>query len=55
MLDAKRPAGELATAMAQRNVLIGRTWPVWPNYARVTIGTPEEMRQFCAALREVMA
>ena len=55
MLDAKRPAGELAAAMAQRNVLIGRTWPAWPNYSRVTIGTPEEMQQFCAALREVMA
>ena len=55
MLDAKRPAGELATAMAQRNVLIGRTWPVWPNYARVTVGTPEEMQQFCTALRAVTA
>lgn len=55
MLDAKRPAGELATAMAQRNVLIGRTWPAWPNYARVTVGTPDEMQQFCAALKAVMA
>ncbi len=55
MLDAKRPAGELATAMAQRNVLIGRTWPAWPNYARVTVGTPDEMQQFCTALRAVMA
>jgi histidinol-phosphate aminotransferase len=55
MLDAKRPAGELAAAMAQRNVLIGRTWPAWPNYARVTVGTPEEMQQFCAVLKAVMA
>ena len=55
MLDAKRPAGELATAMALRNVLIGRTWPAWPNYARVTVGTPEEMQQFCTALRAVTA
>lgn len=55
MLDAKRPAGELAAAMAQRNVLIGRTWPAWPNYARVTVGTPDEMQQFCAALKAVMA
>ena len=53
MLDAKRPAGELATAMAQQNVLIGRTWPSWPNYARVTVGTPDEMRTFCSALRAV--
>lgn len=55
MLDAKRPAGELATAMAEQNVLIGRSWPVWPNYARITIGTPEEMRNFCSALRTVTA
>jgi len=55
MLDAKRPAGELAATMVQQNVLIGRTWPFWPNYARVTVGTPEEMRQFCAALRAVTA
>ena len=55
MLDAKRPASELATAMREQNVLIGRSWPVWPNYARVTVGTPEEMRQFCTALRAVTA
>ncbi len=53
MLDAKRPARELATAMAERNVLIGRSWPAWPNHARITVGTPEEMRQFCSALRAV--
>jgi histidinol-phosphate aminotransferase len=39
--------------MAQQNVLIGRTWPSWPNYARVTVGTPDEMRTFCSALRAV--
>jgi len=55
MLDAKRPAAELAAAMRQQNVLIGRTWPAWPNYARITVGTPEEMRQFCTVLRAVTA
>lgn len=53
MLDAERPAAELAKALRQRGVLIGRTWPVWPNYARITIGTPEEMQQFCRALDAV--
>ena len=55
MLDAKRPAAELAAEMAKQNVLIGRSWPVWPNYARITVGTPQEMQQFCAVLRAVMA
>ena len=55
MLDAKRPAAELAAEMAKQNVLIGRSWPVWPTYARITVGTPQEMQQFCAVLRAVMA
>lgn len=55
MLDARRPATELAAAMAKEGVIIGRAWPVWPTWARISIGTPEEMAAFVQALGRVMA
>ncbi|HUS08267.1 MAG TPA: pyridoxal phosphate-dependent aminotransferase [Bryobacteraceae bacterium] len=55
MLDAQRPAHELAGALAQENIIVGRTWPVWPNHLRVTIGTRDEMEQFQQALLKVTA
>lgn len=55
MMDAGRPAKELADAMAQKGILIGRTWPVWPNDARITVGTRDEMKRFGEALLQVMA
>ena len=54
MLDTKRPAKEVITAMAARNVYIGRIWPVWPTYARITVGTQAEMEAFEAAYQKVM-
>jgi histidinol-phosphate aminotransferase len=54
MLDTKRPAKAVVEAMAKQNVMIGRVWPVMPNWTRITVGTHEEMAQFQAALRKVM-
>ncbi len=54
MLDTKRPAKEVIAAMAQQNVFIGRIWPVMPTYARITVGTREEMNQFQVAFQKVM-
>jgi histidinol-phosphate aminotransferase len=54
MLDTKRPAKEVIDAMAKRNVYIGRIWPVWPTYTRITIGTQPEMEAFQAAFQSVM-
>jgi len=54
MLDTKRPAKVAIDAMAKQNVFIGRIWPVWPTYARITIGTAPEMEQFQAAWQKVM-
>ncbi len=53
MLDAKQPPADLAKAMAERGVIIGRSWPVWPTYARISVGTPDEMKAFCRALDTV--
>ena len=54
MLDTKRPANEVIDAMATQKVFIGRIWPVWPTYARITVGTRPEMEQFQTAFKKVM-
>lgn len=54
MLDAKLPARRLIRAMQKEKVYIGRVWPAMPTYARVTVGTREEMARFKAALAKVM-
>jgi histidinol-phosphate aminotransferase len=54
MLDMKRPAKTAIDALAQQKVFIGRIWPVWPTYARITIGTAPEMEEFQAAFQKVM-
>jgi len=55
MLDTKRPAKAAIDAMAKQNVFIGRIWPSWPTYARITVGTASEMEQFQAAWQKVMS
>jgi histidinol-phosphate aminotransferase len=54
MLDTKRPAKQVIEAMAARNVYIGRIWPVWPTYTRITVGTQAEMETFQEAFQAVM-
>jgi histidinol-phosphate aminotransferase len=55
MLNTKRPSREFWTAMTKEKVYIGRGWPVWPTWSRVTIGTREEMLKFQAAFDKVYA
>jgi histidinol-phosphate aminotransferase len=55
MVDVKRPGGEIIEAMQKEMVYIGRVWPSWPTYVRVSIGTQEEMNKFKAAFLKVMA
>jgi histidinol-phosphate aminotransferase len=54
MIDCRRPGKEVIDAMAAKNVFIGRVWPVWPNHVRVTVGSPEDMKKFMVAFKEVM-
>jgi len=54
MVDVKRPGREIINAMAKEKVYIGRTWPSWPTYVRVTVGTQDEMNKFTAAFAKVM-
>ncbi len=46
MVNVKRPGKQFFKDMAQENVYLGRTWPVWPNWVRVTVGTKDEMAKF---------
>jgi histidinol-phosphate aminotransferase len=55
MVDVKRPGNEVVMAMRKDKVYIGRVWPSWPTYVRVTVGTQEEMNKFKAAFLKVMA
>jgi histidinol-phosphate aminotransferase len=55
MIDTGRPGLDVITALAQRDVYIGRVWPVWPTYVRVTVGTRTDMDKFQVAFKEVMS
>jgi len=49
MMNVKRPGREFITAMLGEKVAVGRVWPSWPTWVRVTVGTKEEMARFCDA------
>jgi histidinol-phosphate/aromatic aminotransferase/cobyric acid decarboxylase-like protein len=53
MMEVNRPGVEFAKAMAAQKVLIGRIWPAWPSKVRVSIGSPEDMNAFKAAVNKV--
>jgi histidinol-phosphate aminotransferase len=55
MVDVKRPAQEFIQAMQAEKIYVGRAWAAWPSHVRVTVGTPEEMKKFQAAMLKVMA
>lgn len=55
MIDVGRPGRQVIEAMAAKNVYIGRTWPVWPNAVRVSVGTPADMAAFKTAFAQVMS
>ena len=54
MVDVKRPGQEVVHAMAAEKVYIGRVWPIWPTYVRVTVGSREDMEKFKTAFQKVM-
>jgi histidinol-phosphate aminotransferase len=54
MVDVKRPGKQIQDAMLKEKVVIGRVWPAWPTYVRVTVGTADEMKKFQAAFLKVM-
>ncbi|AKN99881.1 hypothetical protein BXOR1_11135 [Xanthomonas oryzae pv. oryzicola] len=55
MVDVKRPAAGFRDDMATHGVFIGRSWPVWRTWSRITVGTEAEMARFKQAFVQVMA
>ena len=56
MIDWKtKPAGVMQAAYRKNDVEIGRSWPIWPTVSRVTVGSMEDMRNFCKATDAVIA
>jgi len=54
MIDWKtKPANDMRLAFRTRSVEIGRNWPIWPTVSRVTVGSMDDMKAFCAALDQV--
>lgn len=53
MVDWGKPAKPMFDALLANNVQIGRSWPIWPNVSRVTVGSTDEMKAFCAAVDKI--
>jgi len=54
MINTGRKGRSVITAMQEKGVIIGRTWPIWPNAVRITVGTSAEMAKFQTAFKQVM-
>jgi histidinol-phosphate aminotransferase len=54
MVDVRRPGPEFAAQMAAQHVFVGRSWPIWPNQMRVSVGTAADMQRFKQAFAKVI-
>ena len=54
MIDVGGDVAPVIAAFRKRNILVGRKFPSLPNWLRITIGTPDEMQAFTAALSEIV-
>jgi histidinol-phosphate aminotransferase len=54
-VDIKRDVANFRAACERRGLLIGRPYPPADTWARITIGTPEEMRRALPIFEEVLA
>lgn len=56
MIDWGKPAKDMQAALlaTPEKVQIGRNWPIWPTVSRITVGSADEMAQFCSAVEKVI-
>jgi histidinol-phosphate aminotransferase len=54
MIDVEGDVVPVNQALRDRGIQAGRKFPAMPNWLRVSIGKPEEMKAFVAALRQVV-
>lgn len=52
--DAGRPASDVRAALERKGFLVGRAFPPYNNWVRVSVGTPEEMQAFAQVLPEAL-
>jgi histidinol-phosphate aminotransferase len=51
MIDWKsKAASEMQIGFRTQDIEIGRAWPIWPSVSRITVGSADEMKAFCAAI-----
>ena len=55
MIDTGHDGKAVIAAMREKKVLIGRSWPVWPQAVRVSVGSAQEMAAFKTAFLAVMS
>jgi histidinol-phosphate aminotransferase len=53
MIDVGGDVTPLIGAFKEKKILVGRKFPSLPNWLRITIGKPEEVQAFAAALKEI--
>ncbi len=54
MVDVSGDVAPVIQQFRERRILVGRKFPSMGNWLRVSIGTPEEMKTFIAALRQIV-
>lgn len=54
MVDVRRPAEEFRAACRDRGVMIGRPFPPLDTWARITVGTAEEMRRAAEVFTQIL-
>ncbi|HEY2796863.1 MAG TPA: histidinol-phosphate transaminase [Thermoanaerobaculia bacterium] len=54
MIDVESDVAPIAQTMRDRGIQVGRKFPSMPYWLRVSIGRPEDMKAFVAALRDVV-
>jgi histidinol-phosphate aminotransferase len=52
--DTGMPLPRFTELMRARNILVGRHFPPFDNWCRITVGTEPEVAAFLAALRAVV-
>lgn len=50
MVQIGQPVAQVIDALAQQGVLVGRPFPAWPTWLRVSVGTAEQMQRFVNTL-----
>ena len=55
MVHIRRPVQPVIEEFRARGVLVGRPFPPMLDHLRVSVGTPDEMRRFLGAFKEIVA